>query len=46
MTLRVTNKLVNVKGDVTQDIPIATAAKNVVLDILDWVAISGVSDTV
>lgn len=42
----VTNKLVNVRWDVTRDMQAATAAKNVVLDILDWIAKSDVADTV
>lgn len=46
MVLYVTNILVTVTGGVTRDIPSATVAKDVVLDISDWVAISDVSDTV
>lgn len=46
MALRVTNKLDTVTGDVTRDIPTATAAKNVVPDILGWIAKSYVADSV
>lgn len=38
MTLRVTNRLVTVTGDVTRDILMVTVAKSVLLDILECIA--------
>lgn len=46
MTLGVTNRLVTVTGDVTRDIPMATVAKGVHLDNLEWTAENGVVDIV
>lgn len=38
MTLHVTNRLGTVTGDVTRDILMMTAAKSVLLDILECIA--------